>query len=225
MNPARIQSGASAGSSATAPEPFLASLLSTAPDLVRDTRLETAFAGRATIHYHDESASSDSASSEEEGEDLPPAGDEDNRQHANPGEEGAASSAGGRRRHRSRGGAGREERWEWERLIRRGGCGEVWLQRCADGEGEEGSGSSSRAAKAGAKTTTRRRAGRAEKRAVKMIPLGVDLARADGGGKVNFISELEALAKFSQKRVRDRQSPHPPPHPSSPVKRERFLTH
>lgn len=73
----------------------------------------------------------------------------------------------------------RAEYWTWGKRLGKGGCGDVWLQRCVQGKR------------------------RYESRAVKVI----DLDGGGGGGsgrkgQINYIRELEAIAKFSQKRVR-----------------------
>ncbi|PNP39232.1 hypothetical protein TGAMA5MH_08909 [Trichoderma gamsii] len=65
----------------------------------------------------------------------------------------------------------REERWKATVRLGHGGCGSVWLQECVEG-------------------------GRGiDKRAVKIIPR---MSLKDK--KDNYVSELEAIAKFSQKR-------------------------
>lgn len=62
----------------------------------------------------------------------------------------------------------RTEYWQWDRLLARGGCSEVWLQQCYQGKHTH------------------------EWRAVKVIQ------EVQG---IDYMSELEAIAKFSQKRV------------------------
>ncbi|KAH7313556.1 kinase-like domain-containing protein [Stachybotrys elegans] len=100
--------------------------MSRIPDLVQDTRLDTTFDDRYTVHHHDDSD------------------DERNARSMR-----------------------RAEVWQWEHMLARGGCGEVWLQRCVQG-------------------------GRSHNwRAVKVVPRET---------QVHYISELEAIAKFSQKR-------------------------
>ena len=69
----------------------------------------------------------------------------------------------------------RAEYWAWERMLGRGGCGEVWTQRCVGGKGNH------------------------ERRAVKVVLLA-DGSRASKG-LVDYIPELEAISKFSQRRV------------------------
>lgn len=69
----------------------------------------------------------------------------------------------------------REERWKMTVRLGHGGCGSVWLQECV--EGKRG----------------------IDRRAVKVIPL---LNLKDK--KDNYVAELEAIAKFSQKRVGER---------------------
>ena len=66
----------------------------------------------------------------------------------------------------------RTEYWKSSELLGRGGCGEVWLQRCVKG-----------------KRTY-------EWRAVKVIATSTSSAK-----RLDYVSELEAIAKFSQKRV------------------------
>lgn len=66
----------------------------------------------------------------------------------------------------------REERWKVTVRLGHGGCGNVWLQECV--EGKRG----------------------IDKRAVKVIPW---LNLKDK--KDTYVTELEAIAKFSQKRV------------------------
>lgn len=66
----------------------------------------------------------------------------------------------------------REERWKATVRLGHGGCGSVWLQQCVKG-----------------------RRG-IDKRAVKVIPRMTLRDKKD-----NYVSELEAIAKFSQKRV------------------------
>ncbi|KAK1240314.1 hypothetical protein MKX08_007756 [Trichoderma sp. CBMAI-0020] len=65
----------------------------------------------------------------------------------------------------------REERWKMTVRLGYGGCGSVWLQECIDGK--QG----------------------IDRRAVKVIPR-MNLKNK----KDNYVSELEAIAKFSQKR-------------------------
>jgi hypothetical protein len=66
----------------------------------------------------------------------------------------------------------RTEHWQNSELLGRGGCGEVWLQRCVEG-----------------KRTY-------EWRAVKVIATSTSRTK-----QFDYVSELEAIAKFSQKRV------------------------
>lgn len=66
----------------------------------------------------------------------------------------------------------RVEHWATERSLAEGGFGEVYLQRCVNG---------------------RRRV---EWRAVKVL-----LKQKSRAKKINYVTELEAIAKFSQKRV------------------------
>ena len=154
-------------SSASAPSP-LPPWLPRAPDLVRDTLLDTTFVGDHTVHLYDDDDEGDGS------ETTPPADIEDERFDA-------ASC------HR---GSQRTEYWEWECLLGGGGCADVWLQKCVKGA----------------------RAGR-ELRAVKVIGTGQNGAAVggwrarqgrawDAGSKVDYMPELEAIAKFSQKRVR-----------------------
>lgn len=66
----------------------------------------------------------------------------------------------------------REERWKTTVRLGLGGCGSVWLQECV--EGKRG----------------------IDKRAVKLIPWQYLEDKKD-----SYVAELEAIAKFSQKRV------------------------
>lgn len=66
----------------------------------------------------------------------------------------------------------RSEHWEWSRLLARGGCGEVWLQKCVQG-----------------KRTY-------EWRAVKVI-----LKTSPTAKQIEYMSELKAIANFFQSRV------------------------
>ena len=66
----------------------------------------------------------------------------------------------------------RAEYWATERLLTEGGFGEVYLQRCIKG------------------------ARRVEWRAVKVLS-----KRKSRAKRINYVTELEAIAKFSQKRV------------------------
>jgi hypothetical protein len=72
----------------------------------------------------------------------------------------------------------RAESWKWDKSLGEGGYGDVWLQRCVQGKRHY------------------------ENRAVKVIVLDGG-GRGGGGrkGQINYIRELEAIAKFSQKRV------------------------
>lgn len=66
----------------------------------------------------------------------------------------------------------RDERWKVTVRLGHGGCGSVWLQECV--EGKRG----------------------IDRRAVKVIPRMNLKDKRD-----NYMAELEAIAKFSQKRV------------------------
>lgn len=66
----------------------------------------------------------------------------------------------------------RAEYWEWKGRLAQGGCGEVWLQHCSEGKRSY------------------------EWRAIKVIA-----TTNASGKKVDYMSELEAIAKFSQRRV------------------------
>jgi hypothetical protein len=66
----------------------------------------------------------------------------------------------------------REERWKMAVRLGHGGCGSVWLQECI--QGKRG----------------------IDRRAVKIIPRASFKDK-----KENYVAEIEAIAKFSQKRV------------------------
>ena len=144
--------------------------LSRAPDLVRDTRLDTAFVGEHTVHL-DDGLSASEGEVEVEGD----GGDAD--QDAGEDGKGKGRTRAGMRRPKQ------PRYWAWERRLAHGGCGEVWLQRCIQG-GKKGDG---------------------EKRAVKVIAVGARGKSSSGNDQhVDYMPELEAIAKFSQKRVRFR---------------------
>ena len=71
----------------------------------------------------------------------------------------------------------RAEYWTWDKHLGGGGYGDVWLQRCVKGKR------------------------RYESRAVKVIVLDGGGVGRGGKGQINYIRELETIAKFSQKRV------------------------
>jgi hypothetical protein len=66
----------------------------------------------------------------------------------------------------------RVEYWQWISILAKGGCGEVWLQKCVQGRSSY------------------------ELRAVKVIATNSEEMK-----RINYASEIEAIAKFSQKRV------------------------
>lgn len=80
--------------------------------------------------------------------------------------------------------ATRSERWKRERRIGGGGSGSVWLERCIEDT------------RIGVAAQTR------AVRAVKQIEMNTQL------GSIDYIRELEAIAKFSHDRVRFQRPYH-----------------